>query len=143
MPWMAMTKAAEHRGQSYDAIRTAVRRGKLDSRMGNDGKLEVLLPDDELPAKPQKPAKPKLSKEEAARRRVERAEAAIERLEPQIVKARARAREQAGKAEMLGGRQDTARQALLEANATLYVLTGGKEGEMPGRKRSGTSQEPV
>lgn len=45
-PWLPLGEAARRLGISVDAVRARVRRGQLESRRGNDGKVSVLVSDE-------------------------------------------------------------------------------------------------
>ena len=47
-PWLTLAEAATRTGRHIDALRTTVRRGKLDRRKGNAGQWLVRLPPDGL-----------------------------------------------------------------------------------------------
>jgi hypothetical protein len=48
-PWLTLAEAAERTGRHIDALRTMVRRGKLERRKGNSGQWLVRLPTEGLP----------------------------------------------------------------------------------------------
>jgi hypothetical protein len=50
-PWLSLTEAAQRTGRHVNALRSMVRRGRIESRKGNAGQWLVRLPA-ELPADP-------------------------------------------------------------------------------------------
>jgi ribosomal protein L29 len=50
-PWLSLTEASQRTGRHVNALRSMVRRGRIESRKGNHGQWLVRLPA-ELPADP-------------------------------------------------------------------------------------------
>jgi hypothetical protein len=53
--WLTVDEAAARRGTTVDAIRGLIRRGRIESRKDNEGRVRVRLPTVEAPVAPSRP----------------------------------------------------------------------------------------
>ena len=66
--WLRLGEAATRLGTTVDAVRSRIRRGSLEARRGNDGRIRVMVPTGEFDQSPPRPNGPEADHAQAGPR---------------------------------------------------------------------------